>query len=86
MQTILLNDALGVLEQRQPFQIKFVSCNLSKKTGGKFIELHNAVKTGAVHNQKNNETISVRSLNNQGHPYPVHIHLITEVNHQRIII
>jgi uncharacterized protein YqjF (DUF2071 family) len=86
MQTINLNDALGVMKEREPFQLKFVTADRTLKTGGKIIELTNAVEVGAAHHQKNNETITVKQLGNSNHPYPVHIHLITEFNHKKVFI
>jgi len=86
LKTIALNDALGVMELGEPFQLKFVTADRSRKTGGKIIELTKCVKTGTKHNQKNNETIMVKQVINNGHPYPVHIHLITEFNNQKVFI
>jgi hypothetical protein len=86
LKTIALNDALGVMEMGSPFQIKFVTADRGRKIGGKIIELTKAVKVGAKHNQKNNETITLKQVINDGHPYPVHIHLITEFNHQKVFL
>lgn len=86
MQNILLNDALQIMDGHEPFQIKFVTCNTSLKTGGKIIQLTHAKKVGSAHNQKENGTVTVKQLDNSNHPYPVHIHLIIEVNNKRIVI
>jgi len=86
MQTINLNDALGVMKEGIPFQLKFVTANRQLGTGGKIIELTSAVEVGAKHNQKNNETVTVKQVGNDSHPYPVHIHLITEFNHNKVFI
>lgn len=83
---IALNDALGVMGTGEPFSIKYVTANRSKKTGGKVIFLPKAVKVGASHNQKDNETITLKQLGNDTHPYPIHIHLILEFNNQKVHI
>lgn len=80
-----LIDALSITEdKRQPFQIKFVTFNADKKTGGKIIELPNATRTGAKFNLADKDMISVTQENN--HHYPVHIHLIIEINKQPIYL
>ncbi len=86
LKTIALNDALGVMKQGHPFQIKFVTANRSEKTGGKIIELTKCVEVGAKHNQKNNGTVTLKQVINDSHPYPVHIHLITEFNHHKVFV
>ncbi|OFY87844.1 MAG: hypothetical protein A3F72_02945 [Bacteroidetes bacterium RIFCSPLOWO2_12_FULL_35_15] len=84
---ITLGDALRQMEaSKKAFQLKFVTCNLSKNTGGELIELTAAFKTGAKYNMKRNDLITVRQENSADHPYPVHIHLITELNHKKVII
>lgn len=86
MRTIALPDALAEMKQGFPFQIKFVTADRSRKTGGEIIELTKCVTGGAKHNQKNNDTISLKQVINDGHPYPVHIHLIIEYNNQRVFL
>ncbi len=86
LKTIALNDALGVMKLGHPFQIKFVTANRSKKTGGKIIELSKCVEVGAKHNQKSNDTITLKQVINDHHPTTVHIHLITEFNHQKVFL
>lgn len=82
---ISLIDALAITEDtRQPFQIKFVSFNRDKRTGGKVIELPNAHRMGAKFKLSSKDMIAVSQ--DHGHPYPVHIHLITEINNQPIYI
>lgn len=86
MQAIALIDALQQMELPTPFQIKFVTADRAKKTGGKIIELTKAFKVGAKHNQRDNDTITIRQEGNSNHPYPVHIHLITEFNGQKVFL
>ncbi len=71
---------------KDPFQIKFVTYNESKQTGGEFIELKNCFKVGASYNLNENDMISVRQEHNSNHPYPIHIHLIKEFNNQKVYI
>jgi hypothetical protein len=86
LKTIALNDALGAMELGTPFQIKFVTADRTRKIGGNIIDLKKCVMVGAAHNQKNNDTITVKQVINNGHPYPIHIHLITEFNNQKVFI
>lgn len=77
---ISLIDALSVTEDtRQTFQIKFVSYNHDKQKGGEIIELPRAKRIGAKFNLAKQDMISV-CQDNGDHPYPVHIHLILEIN------
>ena len=86
METISLRQALTVMDTNIPFHIKFVAFNKSKREGGHFVEIQSGVKAGAKYNLKDNDMISVKHTNNTDHPYPVHIHLITEYNHKRTMI
>lgn len=82
---ISLIDALDITEdKRQSFQIKFISFNKDKKTGGDVIELPRAHRMGAKFNLSKQDMLSVSQ--DRGHPYPVHAHLILEVNHQSVFI
>lgn len=82
---ITLASALKQMEHcSEPFHIRFVTANKAKNEGGKIIELTKAVKVGAKYNLNNNDMIAVKQLDNSNHPYPVHIHLITEFNHNKI--
>ena len=82
---IMLSAALKQMEHGSaPFHIRFVTLNKSKDEGGKIIELTKAVKVGAKYSLNNNDMISVKQSDNSNHPYPVHIHLITEFNHNKI--
>lgn len=84
---ISLIDALAQTEDKtQPFQIKWVAFNKSKKTGGNIIELTKAVRMGAKYNLSSNDMISVKQQGNSNHPYPIHTHLIIEFNNQPIFI
>lgn len=86
MKTIALYDALGEMDLGIPFQLKYVTADRNRKTGGKFIELPKCVKVGSTHSHKNNNTITVKQLDNNSHPYPVHIHLIVGFNHKKVFI
>lgn len=82
---ITLASALKQMEHgSKPFHIRFVSYNESKDEGGKFIDLENVVRVGAKYNLNNNDMISVKQSDRTDHPYPIHIHLITEFNHIKV--
>lgn len=82
---ISLIDALSITEDNsQEFQIKFVSYNKSTGSGGKIIELLKASRGGAKYNLSNQDMISVQQKH--GHPYPIHTHLILEINNQPIFL
>lgn len=84
---ISLLDALQITEDiRKPFSISFVSFNKTKRQGGKIIKLSRAVRVGATHNMKQNDTINVKQLGPDNHPIPVHTHLILTLNDQEIFI
>lgn len=84
---IKLNDALDITNKEGiPFQIKFVSFDKSRNKGGEITELTNAERTGSRINMKANDMISVKQLNNSNHHYPVHTHLIIELNKQKVFI
>jgi len=84
---ISLIDALGITEEKsRPFAIRFVTFDASRKKGGQIIDLSNAVRVGTSHNQKDNDTITVKQLNNSHHPHTVHTHLILSVNNNQIFI
>lgn len=68
----------------KPFHIRYVALNKSTNEGGKIIELTNAVGVGAKYNLNNNDMISVKQSDGNNHPYPIHIHLITEFNHIKV--
>lgn len=84
--TIALNDALSIMKNGSDFQLKFVTADVSRKSGGDEVELSKAVLVGSKNNQKNNDMITVRQVINNDHPYAVHIHLITEFNKQKVFI
>jgi hypothetical protein len=85
MARIALIDALNLMKNSDaPFQIKWVKCNREKKEGGEILELTKALKCGARYNLKDNDMISLRQMDSSNHPHPIHIHLITEFNGQKI--
>jgi hypothetical protein len=82
-----LHDGLNITEDSQrPFAIEFVTFDQSRKKGGEIIKLTNAVRVGAKHNQKANDTISVKQIGNSNHPYIVHTHLILSINEQQLFV
>ncbi len=82
-----LIDALAITEVKErPFQLKFVAFDKTKKTGGNVVELTNAYRVGAKYNHADNDMITVKQKNNSNHPYPVHTHMILEVNGQEVYI
>lgn len=87
MAIIPLTDALHLMNDRDAvFSIAFVTFNKSKNTGGEIIKIDNARRVGAKFNLTENNMISVRSIDNSNHPYPVHIRLITEFNGQIVCL
>lgn len=85
--SLSLLDALQITKNNLvPFGIKFVALDKSRKTGGEIIEIADAVRVGASHNMKANDTISVKQIGANRHPYSVHTHLILEVNKQEVFI
>lgn len=84
---IALADALNQMEDKsKTFDIKWVSYNKEKKTGGKIIHLTRAERGGAAYNLKDQDMIVVKQQGNSNHPYPIHTHLIVEFNNQPIFI
>lgn len=82
---ISLIDALAITEDdSKSFHISFVTYNKSKKSGGQIIELNDCKRAGAKYNLSNQDMISV--IQKHGHPYPIHTHLILEINHQPIFL
>lgn len=81
---ISLIDGLSITEdKRQSFGIKYVKYNDSKKTGGQIIELPRAYRGGAAFKLEKQDMISV--VQDSRH-YPIHIHLILEINQQQIYL
>ncbi len=80
---ISLNEALSITEDRErPFSLKFVSLDINRRSGGELIELPEAIRRGASHNMKQNDTIAVKAVGRKAHPYTAHNLLILEVNGQ----
>ncbi len=69
------------------FQLKFVSLNKQKGSGGDIIELTKAfrVQKSAVA-LKRDGIINVKQKDNADHPHYVHIDLITEFNHEKVYL
>lgn len=82
---ISLIDGLAITEDdSKEFSIKFVTFNKSKATGGQIIELNKCKRVGGKYILEKQDMISVAQPH--GHPYPIHTHLILEVNHQPIFL
>lgn len=82
---IRLSEALKITEtSAKPFHIRFVQYDKTRNKGGQIIEVEQATRVGAKYSLKNNNMISIKSVGNSDHPRPVHIHLITEINHTKI--
>ncbi len=75
---ISLKDALDITEdKRQSFSIQYVKYNHAKKTGGGINTLPRAYRTGAAFKLEKQDMINVVQ---DGRHYPIHIHMITEIN------
>ncbi len=86
METIPLREALLQMDNGIPFHVKYVAFDKAQRRGGHFVEIASGVKVSAKYSLKNNDMISVKHSNNSDHPYPIHIHLITEYNHKRTML
>jgi hypothetical protein len=84
---IHLREALSITEEpERSFSISFVSFDRNRKKDSELITLPNVVRVGASHNRKVNDTIVVKPIDRNAHPYTVHINLITEVNGSEVFI
>lgn len=81
---IELYEALNITEDSRPFHIKWVGYDESRNKGGQVLEMEGAIRVGASHNRKKNDTIVVRKPGSDLHPHTIHIHLIKEVNHKPV--
>lgn len=78
---IHLREALGITEEPEmSFSISFVSYDRNRNKKSELISLPKVVRVGASHNRKVNDTIVVKPIDRNAHPYTVHINLITELN------
>lgn len=83
---ISLHEALCITEEPRPFHIKWVGYDDSRNRGGDVMEMEDAIRVGASHNRKENETIVVKKKGSDLHPHTIHNHLIMEVNNQPVFI
>lgn len=88
--SILLKDVIRDIDRKDhrdgngTFSITFMTCHVTKTTGGEFISLEKAGKTGLPPNCKNHEMRSIIDL--QTHKkYAVHNRLIFKYNEQEVI-
>lgn len=81
-----LHEALAIMDQRDargvpvPFRLTFVKLDRNRRTGGQLRTLDNVVRCGAKHSLQRNRQIAVKHVDGNGHPYPVHLMLITRIN------
>ena len=81
-----LNDALDVFDLKGkgdapvPFDVAYVSCNRSKKTGGKIERMTGVVKTGLPWSMKETFMIGIKVPGSKAKPVAIHNRLIIEVN------
>lgn len=91
-QILSLGQALALTEQRdkngdhKPFSMKWRTCNVKEKTGGRIKYQENLVRCGLAHNMKENGTIGVKIKDSKLHVTPVHIDLIFEVNGNKVTL
>ncbi len=84
---IHLREALSMTEEPdRSFSISFVSFDRNRKKPSEVISLPSVVRVGASHNRKMNDTIVVKPIDRNSHPYTVHINLITEVNEAEVYL
>jgi len=69
--------------RKAPFSIEFISCDKSRKTGGRLLRLTGAVSSGSNHNDFKHGTVTVVSGNS--HPVPIHTKLIMKFNEIEVI-
>lgn len=67
-----------------PFDIKFVTCNQEKKTGGDFMEMKKVVKTGLPYNCSDKFMFGIKVPESGAKPIAIHGRLITRINDQPI--
>jgi hypothetical protein len=66
------------------FDISFISYNKKTGEGGELIELKNCIRIGQRHNTKEHDTIGVKQLKSDNHPYAIHVRLITKFNDHKV--
>jgi hypothetical protein len=82
---ISLRTALGeMVTTNEPFSIEFVTCNVSKKTGGKRVLIDRAWRCAQQQKHKDNDMIQIAPKNANDHVYDVYIHLIRRFNNRII--
>lgn len=82
--TILLNEALEVMESKKPFTVVFRKCDVNRKTGGELAELNNVVLHGS---DWSNATRTVKPADdaNGDNLKAFHIRLMVFFNNRRVI-
>lgn len=67
-----------------PFDIKVLTCNREKKTGGDWLTMKGVVKTGLPFNCSDKFMFGIKVPDSGGKPIAVHGRLIAEINGQKI--
>ena len=67
-----------------PFDIRVMTCNREKKTGGEFLEMKGVVKTGLPFNCSDKFMFGIKVPESGAKPIAVHGRLITKINEQTI--
>lgn len=89
MNAIHISDALKEIDRcpfefgADTFEIRFLKCNRSKKTGGQWVHLKKAQKTGLPYSCKDHDMKGIKDLES-GRIIGVHNQLIFELNGMEI--
>lgn len=87
---MILQDALRLIDSfdeiggRRTFDVQYVRADRQRRTGGQLVELKGVRKIGSQFNQSGKQMINVQAPGNTGHPYPIHIRLITAINGEKV--
>ncbi len=86
LRSVNYHDALAIMDQRDgrgvpiPFRISFVTLDRNRRTGGQLKTLDAVIRCGARHSLIRSRQIAVKRVDGNGHPYPIHLRLITRIN------
>lgn len=76
-------DALKLMRSGQPVNIEFITCDVSRNTGGDIKYMNNAVVSASSHDKKKNGTITMREFPD-GDPVSIHVCLLQKINNEFI--
>lgn len=82
---ITISDALGIMNSGATFDLKAVTLDMSRNTGGKRIHLKHCTKVGGSSDQKKNGTVTVKEMNRRDYPVTLHMVLIEEINGRQLL-